>query len=167
MKDETMNDIKTPERMAIVEKVAELGPLFAKRADAIDANAEFPYENWADLRAAGLLGIVIPKSHGGLGGDFVAYALASEELAKHCASTALTFNMHVATTLLVGEVAGSLGLEGDALGVLIIQSAMPPAVFCAVVALEFDMEPDRTTRTVLGTTLLSLITIPFALLTVT
>ena len=118
MKDETMNDIKTPERMAIVEKVAELGPLFAKRADAIDANAEFPYENWADLRAAGLLGIVIPKSHGGLGGDFVAYALASEELAKHCASTALTFNMHVATTLLVGEVAGSLGLEGDELAFL-------------------------------------------------
>ena len=118
MKDETMNDIKTPERMAIVEKVAELGPLFAKRADAIDANAEFPYENWADLRAAGLLGIAIPKSHGGLGGDFVAYALASEELAKHCASTALTFNMHVATTLLVGEVAGSLGLEGDELAFL-------------------------------------------------
>lgn len=118
MKDETMNDIKTPERMAIVEKVAELGPLFAKRADAIDANAEFPYENWEDLRAAGLLGIVIPKSHGGLGGDFVAYALASEELAKHCASTALTFNMHVATTLLVGEVAGSLGLEGDELAFL-------------------------------------------------
>ena len=118
MKDETMNDIKTPERMAIVEKVAELGPLFAKRAVAIDANAEFPYENWEDLRAAGLLGIVIPKSHGGLGGDFVAYALASEELAKHCASTALTFNMHVATTLLVGEVAGSLGLEGDELAFL-------------------------------------------------
>ena len=108
-----MTDIRTPERMEIVNKVAELGPLFAKRADAVDRDAVFPYENWDDLKAAGLLGIVIPKEYGGLGGDFVAYALASEELARHCASTALTFNMHVATTLLVGEVAGSLGLEGE------------------------------------------------------
>lgn len=93
--------------------MAELGPLFAKRADAVDRDAVFPYENWDDLKAAGLLGIVIPESHGGLGGDFVAYALASEELARHCASTALTFNMHVATTLLVGEVSDSLGLPAD------------------------------------------------------
>lgn len=108
-----MTDIRTPERMEIVEKVAELGPHFAKRADAIDRDAAFPYENWADLKAAGLLGIAIPKSHGGLGGDFVGYALASEELGRHCAATGLTFNMHVATTLLVGEVAGSLGLDAD------------------------------------------------------
>ncbi len=60
-----------------------------------------------------------------------------------------------------------LGLEGDALGVLVIQSSMPPAVFCAVVALEFDMEPERTTRTVLGTTLIALATIPIALVAVT
>lgn len=64
-------------------------------------------------------------------------------------------------------VGWSLGLEGDALGVLVIQSSMPPAVFCAVVALEFDMEPERTTRTVLGTTLIALLTIPIALIAVT
>lgn len=108
-----MTGIRTPERMKIVEKMAELGPRFAERAHQIDTDAEFPYENWEDLKAAGLLGIVIPKSHGGLGGDFVAYALASEELGRHCATTGLTFNMHVATTLLVGEVAGSLGLSED------------------------------------------------------
>lgn len=108
-----MTDIRTPERMRIVERVAELGPVFAERAVALDRDAVFPHENWRDLRSAGLLGIVIPQSHGGLGGDFVAYALAAEELGRHCAATALTFNMHVATTLLVGEVSGSLGLEGD------------------------------------------------------
>lgn len=99
--------------MRIVEKMAELGPQFAERADAIDRDAVFPYENWKDLKAAGLLGIAIPESHGGLGGDFVTYALASEELGRHCATTGLTFNMHVATTLLVGEVAGSLDLNAD------------------------------------------------------
>ncbi len=106
-----MTDIRTPERMQIVERIAELGPLFGKRADAVDRDAVFPYENWEDLKAAGLLGIAIPESHGGLGGDFVAYALASEELGRHCATTGLTFNMHVATTLLVGEIAGSLDLD--------------------------------------------------------
>lgn len=107
-----MTDIRTPERLKIVEKMSELGPVFAERADAIDRDAVFPYDNWADLATAGLLGIAIPESHGGLGGDFVAYALAAEELGRHCATTGLTFNMHVATTLLVGEVAGSLGLTG-------------------------------------------------------
>lgn len=60
-----------------------------------------------------------------------------------------------------------LGLEGNDFGVLVIQSSMPPAVFCAVVALEFDLEPERVTRTVLGTTLVALLTIPVALLAVT
>lgn len=113
-----MTEIHTPERLRIVERVAELGPLFAKRADAIDRDAVFPFENWDDLKKAGLLGIAIPKSHGGLGGDFVAYALAAEELARHCAATALTFNMHVATTLLVGEVADALGLSDDRMAFL-------------------------------------------------
>ncbi|MGA9279621.1 acyl-CoA dehydrogenase family protein [Ilumatobacter sp.] len=105
--------LHTPERSAIVERVAELGPRIASRAAEVDEAATFPYDNWSDLRDAGLLGIVIPTAAGGLGGDFVGYALASEELARHCGSTALTFNMHVATTLLVGEVADRLGLGGD------------------------------------------------------
>ena len=60
-----------------------------------------------------------------------------------------------------------LGLEGQTLGVLVIQSAMPPAVFTAVVALEFDLEPQRVTGIVLGTTMLALLTIPVALVAVT
>ena len=106
-----MTAIHTPERMKIVDKMAELGPTFAKRAEAVDRDAVFPFENWEDLKAAGLLGIVIPESHGGLGADFVTYALTAEELGRHCATTGLTFNMHVATTLLVGEISGSLGLD--------------------------------------------------------
>ncbi len=106
-----MNDaIRTPTRMEIVERVSRLGPLFAKRTAEYDREARFPHENWEDLRDAGLLGIAVPVEAGGLGGDFVAYALASEELGRHCAATALTFNMHVATTLLVGEIADALDL---------------------------------------------------------
>jgi alkylation response protein AidB-like acyl-CoA dehydrogenase len=107
----SMNSVlHTPARSQIVERIAELGPRIAGRAHDVDINATFPHENWSDLRDAGLLGIVIPKDAGGLGSDFVGYALASEELGRHCGSTALTFNMHVATTLLVGDVADRLGL---------------------------------------------------------
>lgn len=105
--------IETPERQGIVERVRALGPRFADRAAVTDANATFPAENWADLRAAGLLGICIPIEAGGLGSDFVGYALASRELGRWCATTALTFNMHVATTLLVGQIGDDLDLDAQ------------------------------------------------------
>ncbi len=60
--------------------------------------------------------------------------------------------------------AGSLlGLEGDHLGAVAIQSAMPPAVFCMLLALENDLEPDRVTSSVVTTTVLSLLTLPLVL----
>ena len=81
------------------------------RAFTVDREAVFPFENWADLREAGFLGLCVPAEHGGMGADFVGYALVAEELARHCAATALTFNMHVATTLLAGQIADDLTLE--------------------------------------------------------
>ena len=102
--------ILTPERLELVERMAALGPSFAERAEAHDRDATFPTQNWAELRDAGLLGLCIPAADGGLGGDFVGYALVSEELGRHCATTALTFNMHTATTILVGQIADDLDL---------------------------------------------------------
>jgi alkylation response protein AidB-like acyl-CoA dehydrogenase len=105
--------IETPQRLAIVEQMAALGPQFGARAVAHDREAAFPNQNWDDLKAAGLLGICIPVEEGGLGGDFVTYALASAELGRWCATTALTYNMHVATTLLVGQIADDLELNAQ------------------------------------------------------
>ena len=104
------NELFTPERRAIVDRMAQIAPAFAKRSIDYDRDASFPWDNWADLKEAGLLGICIPTEAGGLGGDFVAYALASEELGRHCATTGLTFNMHVATSLLVGQIADDMDL---------------------------------------------------------
>lgn len=73
----------------------------------------------------------------------------------------------VVAPTVAGLVGWALGLDGETQGVLILQSAMPPAVFCAVVALEYDMDPERVSRTVVGTTLLALLTLPVALLLVT
>ena len=41
------------------------------------------------------------------------YALVSEELGRHCATTALTFNMHTATALLAGWIADELGVNDE------------------------------------------------------
>lgn len=59
-----------------------------------------------------------------------------------------------------GAVSVVVGLEGTAAGVVILQSAMPAAVFTSLVALEHDLVPDRVTTIVLSGTLLSVITLP-------
>jgi alkylation response protein AidB-like acyl-CoA dehydrogenase len=83
---------------------------FAGRAARWDREASFPYENYADLREAGLLGICVPKSHGGLGADFTTYVMVAAELGRHCGSTALSFNMHVCSTLWAGAIADALDM---------------------------------------------------------
>ena len=108
-----MSEIWTTRRRELVGRIAEMGPAFAARAYVVDRDASFPLENYADLRDAGFLGLCIPEEHGGLGGDFVTYALVSEELGRHCGSTALTFNMHTATTLLVGQIADDLDMSDE------------------------------------------------------
>ena len=103
-----------PERQKeLVALVADLGPTFAERAAGYDRDARFPHENYADLRAAGLLGLCVPARYGGLGADFATYGLVSEELGRHCGSTALTFNMHTATMLLCGQIADDLAMPPE------------------------------------------------------
>ena len=43
---------------------------------------------------------------------------------------------------------------------MILQFAMPPAVFTALIALEHDLAPDLVTTTVLAGTLASVLTLP-------
>ena len=105
--------IQTEERMELVERIAALGPRFGERAATHDREASFPTDNWADLANEGFLGLCAPVEFGGFGGDFVTYALVSEELGRHCATTALTFNMHTATALLAGWIADQLGMNDN------------------------------------------------------
>lgn len=112
------HDGRTPRQRELVAKAAELGVAFAARADRYDREASFPYENFADLRDAGFLGLCIPERHGGLGADFVTYALVAQEFGRHCGSTALTFNMHSATCLLTGPIADELDLDPETLAML-------------------------------------------------
>src|ERR1700755_3376257 len=100
------------EQAAIIATGRHLGQsVFAGRAAAYDRDATFPTENYRDLHRAGLLGISIPKKHGGLGADYQTYALAAAEIGRYCGATALTWNMHVCSTLWSGPLADDLDME--------------------------------------------------------
>lgn len=53
-----------------------------------------------------------------------------------------------------------VGLSGTPAGVVVLQFAMPPAVFTSIIALEHDLEPDLVTTTVLVGTIASILTLP-------
>jgi butyryl-CoA dehydrogenase len=57
-------------------------------AEEIDREEKVPTENIKKMGQLGLLGMVVPREYGGSGADYVSYAIACEELARVCASTA-------------------------------------------------------------------------------
>ena len=93
--------------------VHELGPGFAERATGYDRAPAFPFENYAELRDAGMLGLCIPARYGGMGAGFQDYMHVSAELARFCPTTALTFNMHSQTGLWTGVLADDLDMPPD------------------------------------------------------
>jgi alkylation response protein AidB-like acyl-CoA dehydrogenase len=93
----------TPEHQTIVDKCRKLAEGFKPRAAHYDETGEFQTENFEEIKAAELLGIMIPREYGGLGANFLCYTMAVEQLARGDASTALNFTQHNIT---VGSLAG-------------------------------------------------------------
>ena len=98
----------TPQQRELISLAESLGPAFAARAGRYDREASFPFENYAELKAAGLLGLCVPQRYGGRGADLRTYSLVSATLGKYCGATALTFNMHACSTLWPGVLADDL-----------------------------------------------------------
>ena len=104
----------TAQQRELLALAATLGrERFAPRAARWDREASFPFDNCEDLRQAGLLGICVPTAHGGLGADFATYVMVAAELGRHCGSTALSFNMHVCSTLWAGLIADALEMTPE------------------------------------------------------
>ena len=64
------------------------------RAKEIDHNQRFPVETFSEMAELGMLGLPIPEEFSGAGADYLSYAVAIEELARVCASTALGVAAH-------------------------------------------------------------------------
>jgi alkylation response protein AidB-like acyl-CoA dehydrogenase len=101
----------TPERQALVDRVAELArERFAPRAACYDRDAAFPAEDFADLHAAGLHAPTVPKEHGGLGlgpfrGDAFTLWMMTKEIAKADLSLARCWEGHANSLLLLDAMA--------------------------------------------------------------
>ncbi len=76
-------------------------------AAAIDREERIPPEILKGLAELGLMAVNVPEELGGAGAGPVAYALAMQEVARACASTAVT----MAVTNMVGEVIATFGTE--------------------------------------------------------
>jgi alkylation response protein AidB-like acyl-CoA dehydrogenase len=85
----------TETQRELQHRARRLAADFATRAAQHDREASDPVENYAALRDAGFYGLNVPAELGGGGVDLLGWSLAAEELARGCASTALSFNMHL------------------------------------------------------------------------
>ena len=79
------------------------------KAAARDRSSEFPVAELRALAELGLMGVNIPAALGGAEAGVVAYSLAMTEIARACASTAVT----MAVTNMVAEVIARFGTEAQ------------------------------------------------------
>ena len=75
-----------------VDKIAQKE--IAPRAAEIDRTLSFLWEGLNKLKEADVLGLAIPSQYGGMEMDTLSFVLVTEEIAKACASTALSFVSH-------------------------------------------------------------------------
>jgi alkylation response protein AidB-like acyl-CoA dehydrogenase len=102
----------TPQQRSLLSQVHELGRTkFAPRAAQWDQSATFPFANYEDLKAAGLLALCVPRAHGGLGADYATYMMIAAEIGRFCGATALTYNMHICSTLWTGLLADGIAMS--------------------------------------------------------
>ncbi len=106
------------ERQAhFIALAGELADRFAARAPEQDRTGRFPFENFADIRAAGLPALVVPEDLGGWGASLLETVMTMARLAQGDGSTALSLTMHMQT----------LGSAAEA-------NTWPPALFAWLAA---------------------------------
>src|SRR3954465_10583711 len=66
----------------------------APQAKELDETGQFPTEIVKQLGEMGLMGMMVPEQWGGAGMDAVSYAMAMEEVAAACASTAVIMSVN-------------------------------------------------------------------------
>lgn len=76
----------------------ELKPVAAK----IDREHLYPAEQIKKMGELGLMGVAVPEEFGGTGLDYLAYAIAMEEISRGCASAGVI--MSVNNSLYLGPV---------------------------------------------------------------
>jgi len=101
----------TTEQKAFQQQVEQFArEIVAQRAAGIDKSGEFPADVMHAAAGQGLLGVTIPKAWGGLGKDYLSYALAIEAIARASATVAVSLSV---TNSLVAEVIAHAGRDAQ------------------------------------------------------
>jgi alkylation response protein AidB-like acyl-CoA dehydrogenase len=102
-------DLALNETQTLVQKTARefAQKVVSPQASDIDRHERFPKEILKGLAELGLMAVNVPEELGGAGAGVVSYALAMQEVARACASTAVT----MAVTNMVGEVIAAFGTD--------------------------------------------------------
>ena len=100
-------ELTLDETQALIQKTAReyATRVIQPEAAAIDREERFPKAILKGLAELGLMAVNVPEELGGAAAGPVAYALAMQEVARACASTAVT----MAVTNMVGEVIAAFG----------------------------------------------------------
>lgn len=69
----------------------EIAPI----ARHVDESGEFPTKTFRKMAALGLMGLPFPEELGGAGADNISTAIAIEEVARCCGSTAIAYSAHL------------------------------------------------------------------------
>jgi len=87
--------------------------VLAPRAAKHDREATFPIENFRDMHGEGLLAVCIPKQHGGLRRLFPHLLPRGRRTRPLLRRTALSWNMHVCSTLWTGALADDIEMSAQ------------------------------------------------------
>lgn len=63
-------------------------------AGELDREHRFPAQQVKEIGEMGLLGVAVPEEFGGAGLDYLAYAIAMEEISRGCASTGVVMSVN-------------------------------------------------------------------------
>jgi predicted permease len=113
---------------------------------------------WVQSTADLLAGFTIPLMLLALGVSLG--RLRIQSLKRSLALSVLRLGMGFVVGVAVAEL---MGMEGTARGILILQSAMPVAVFSYLFAVRYDRQPEEVAGTVVLSTLLSFLSLPLLL----
>jgi alkylation response protein AidB-like acyl-CoA dehydrogenase len=98
------------EQRPLITIAEELSKAFASRAEALDAQGDFPTENVELFKNSDLQSMAFPRHLGGRDASMLDVTQVLRILASGCPSTALIFNMHFA---LSGQLAHMARIEPD------------------------------------------------------
>jgi alkylation response protein AidB-like acyl-CoA dehydrogenase len=104
-------DLDLTEAQTLVQRTAKdyADRVIRPVAGELDRESRFPFEILKGLADLGMMGVNIPSALGGAEAGAVAYSLAMMEVARGCASTAVT----MAVTNMVGEVIARFGTDAQ------------------------------------------------------